>query len=146
MMVSLEESLRLFGSYCHKKSSHSLGLLSLRRVKTKNANEDSGIAKSSYNVIGKVWFGASSVQAERGGRVWFSGRSRQWAVGIAGLALRMRKKRGRWSKGSKPAGGLKPGQLPPQLGSVHGRKGSRSSGLAVDWGLYGKERVEPETE
>lgn len=47
LMVSLEESLRLFGSSCHKKSSHLLGLLSLRRVKTKNANEDSGIAKSS---------------------------------------------------------------------------------------------------
>ena len=46
-MVSLEESSSLSGSSCNEQSSHLLELVSLGRVRRKNANEDSGIARSS---------------------------------------------------------------------------------------------------
>lgn len=46
-MVSLEKTIGLSGTSCTQQSSHWFGLVSLGRVRRKNANEDSGTSKSS---------------------------------------------------------------------------------------------------
>lgn len=52
LMVPLEESLCLSRSSCNKKSNHLLGLLSVRTVRRKSANE--AVKQSQVHIVGKA--------------------------------------------------------------------------------------------